>query len=86
VTLPTDKPFLRVNLRACPDCHDCAGLDVDLITFKKDAKGKVEEDSNDVSPLFSLPDARIQELRARIAEAASGAQVDEQQAFEVPPT
>jgi hypothetical protein len=71
VTPPTEKPFLRVALRACPDCHDCAGLDIDLIQPKTNAKGKAEEDKTDLSPLFSAPDEQIQQLRARVGEFES---------------
>ena len=49
-----ETPHLRVNLNHCSNCDDFSTIDVDLIKLERDKKGKLEEKSDDLSPVILL--------------------------------
>jgi hypothetical protein len=50
----SNEDHLRINLHRCSMCQNSITIDVDLITFNKNGKRKIEEEIEDLSKVYVL--------------------------------
>lgn len=49
-----ESPYVRVNIHHCSQCDNLSTIDLDLIKRKKNDKGEIEEEDEDLSPVLLL--------------------------------
>lgn len=64
-----ENPHIRLNINHCQHCHATSTLDIDLIKYKQNDEGEIEEDEEDFSPVFVLTEDLYQKFLQRKAEA-----------------
>jgi len=60
-----ESPHLRLNIHYCRKCTGTITLDFDLITLKRNDKGEIEEESEDISPVFIITEEQYERFQKK---------------------
>jgi hypothetical protein len=66
---PSQSPFIRVETWLCSQCRRTAAMQAKHVTVRADKEGKPEERTHDLTPMWSVTPAALEQIRAPAAGA-----------------
>ena len=57
-----DTKCIQLNIHQCSTCTNTNTLNIDLLTYSTDKHGKIKENNDDYSPVYSLTSAQVDQF------------------------